>query len=130
MNFSSRKFEIKKVKCPRCGKEYLNSAKSDFVGFAGEGNPPGKPCLACLQLITRLDQREKKLLADEFSLEQEDEHIAQKMNNLLVLESSGNPVENEEKEKLFNFLLERLRIDEKRRKKILKRISKLQKEKK
>ena len=109
--------EIGKYKCPKCGKEYEDSARGHF---------PGKPCRECTQLYIRIGELERKLIAENFSVEQEDDKIAKQINDLLVKESSGI---SENDEKLLTDLTERMLNDEKRRKKIIKQILKLQKKK-
>ena len=109
--------EIGKYRCPKCGKEYEDSARGHF---------PGKPCKECTQLMMKLTQLERQLIAEEFSIEQEDEKIARQINDLLVKESSGI---SENDERLLTALTERMLTDEKRRKKIIKQILSLQKKK-
>lgn len=110
-------FEIGKYKCPKCGKEYEDSARGHFSG---------KPCKECTQLMMKLTQLERQLIAKAFSIEQEDEKIARQIHDLLVKESSGI---SEKDEELLTALAERMFKDEKRRKNILKQILRLQKEK-
>lgn len=105
-------------KCPRCGKTF---------------EAPGKPvpgmtmyCKQCTELLMKINQLERQLLAQEFSIEQEDKRIAEQINAILVKESSGI---SEKDEELLAALTERLISDEKRRQKILEEIRKLQKEK-
>jgi len=76
--------------------------------------------------MMRLTQLEKQLLAEEFSIEQEDEKISRQINDLLVKESSGI---SEDDESLLNALTERMLKDEKIRKEIIKQIVSLQKKK-
>ncbi len=104
-------------KCPKCGKKYEDSARGHF---------PGKLCKECTQLMMKLSQFERQLLAEEFSIEQGDEKIARQINDLLVKGSSGF---SENDEKLITALTERMLKDEKRRKKIIKQILGLQKKK-
>lgn len=83
-------------------------------------------CKECTQLVMNLNQLERQLVAQEFSIEQEDEKIARQMNDLLAKESSGIQEKNEE---LLTALAEKILKDETRRKRILKEIRKLQKKK-
>ncbi len=121
--------EIKQYRCPRCGKMYEDSARGNFphpvrlLGFIGVS---GKPCKECTELIIRLGKLERQLIAQDFSLEQEDEKIVRQINALLVKESSGV---SEQDEGLLTALAERMLQDEKRRKRIIKQILKLQKRK-
>lgn len=105
-------------KCPRCGRT-----------FEAPGNPvPGMImyCKECTELIMKLNQMERRLLAEDFSLEQEDEKIARQINDQLIKES-GFILKSEQE--VTPALLEKLIKDEKRRRKILKHILKLQREK-
>jgi len=110
-------FEIQKYKCPKCGNEYEDSSRSHF---------PGKPCKECTELIMKLTRLERRLIAENFSIEQEDEKIARQINDLLIKEQPGT---SEKDEKLLTALTEKMLKDEKRKKKILKHILKLQREK-
>jgi len=110
-------FEIEKYKCPKCKKEYEDSARGHF---------PGKPCKECTELMMKLNRIERQLIAEEFSIEQEDERIARQISGLLIKESSGILERDEE---LLTALTEKLLKDEKRRKRIIKEILKLQKKK-
>jgi hypothetical protein len=106
-------------KCTHCGKP-----------FTGPETPiPGRPlyCPDCIKLMAKLTNMERQLIADEFSIEQEDEKIARQINDVLVKERSGV---SENDEKLLTALTERMLTDEKRRKHIIKEILHLQKEKK
>lgn len=67
-----------------------------------------------------------KLVKEELSLEQSDEQIAQQINALLVKESIEVSKENED---LLNSLIEKLVDDEKRRKKLVRQLRKLQNQK-
>lgn len=107
--------QINKYKCPRCGKEYEDSERGHF---------PGKPCKECTQRLFRVRDLERQLLAQEFSTEQEDEKIVRQINDLLIKESHEI---NQQDEEALNVLTQRLFQDEKRRKKIVKEIMKLQK---
>ncbi len=109
--------ETKRYICPKCGKEYEDFVGKHFVG---------KPCKQCSELLMKMLQLEKQLLAEEFSVEQEDEKIARQINDLLVKESSGI---SEDDERLLTALTKKMLKDEKRRKKIIKQILKLQKKK-
>ncbi|HLD79970.1 MAG TPA: hypothetical protein VJA18_05415 [Candidatus Nanoarchaeia archaeon] len=66
---------------------------------------------------------QSKLLKEELLLEKDDEQIAQQINSLLAKESFEVSKENED---LLNSLVEKLVDDEKRRKKLLRQIRKLQ----
>ncbi|MEK6951510.1 MAG: hypothetical protein AABX29_00690 [Nanoarchaeota archaeon] len=110
-------FEIKKFKCPRCGRMYEDSVRGNF---------PGKPCKECTEQTIKITALERQLIAQDFSIEQEDEKIARQINDLLVKESSGV---SERDEQILTALTERMLKDEKRRKNILKQILRLQKEK-
>ena len=104
-------------KCPRCKKT-----------FEAPGNPvPGMImyCKSCTELVRKLNQMEKQLLVDEFSLEQEDEKIVRQINNQLTKEV-GFILKSEHD--VTSALVERLIKDEKKRRKILKQILKLQRE--
>jgi NAD-dependent SIR2 family protein deacetylase len=103
--------------CPKCHKKYEDSERGHF---------PGKPCRECGERIVKTIALERRLLAEEFSIEKEDEQVAKQINEVLVRESSGVA---EKDEQLLNDLIERLIKDEKRRKKLLKEIRSLQKEK-
>ncbi len=109
--------EIKKYKCPKCGKDYEDSIRGHFSG---------KPCEECTQLSIKLNRLERQLMAEEFSLEETDGKIAQKIYALLAKESSGISFDDE----LVTNLVKIMLTDEKRRKGILKEILKLQKKKK
>ncbi len=73
-----------------------------------------------------VNQLQRQLVAQDFSLEQEDEIIARQINDILTKEHSGIA---EEDEALLSGLTEKLLQDEKRKKKIVKQIRALQKEK-
>jgi hypothetical protein len=105
---------IRTYKCPRCGKTYEDS---------GRGHFSGKLCKECTELIMKINQMERRLLAEEFSLEQKDEKIAERINDELIKESAFILKTDQE---VTPALLEQLIKDEKRRKKILKEILKLQ----
>ncbi|GEM_PF-2339387 len=105
-------------KCSRCGKPFQSIVTQI----------KGRPlyCKPCITLMGTLSQMERKLLAEGFSIEQEDEKIVRQMNELLAKESSGIFERDEE---LLTALAQRMLQDEKRRKKILKQILTLQKKK-
>ena len=84
-------------------------------------------CRGCTQLTINVNRLERQLLEEEFSLEKSDEEIARQMNEILVRESSGISQKDDE---LLTSLVERLFQDEKRRKKLIKEIWKLQRKKK
>ena len=110
-------FEIREYKCPRCGNTYQDSVRGNF---------PGKPCKDCTEQKIKVTQLERQLVAQAFSIEQEDEKIALQINELLIKERSGV---SERDEQLLTALLEIMIRDESRKKKILKQILKLQKAK-
>lgn len=104
--------------CPKCGRN-----------FEAPGSPvPGMKmyCKECTQRVTLVNQLQSQLVAQDFSLEQEDEIIAKQINDILSKESSGV---SEKDEALLSDLTEKLLQDEKRKKKIVKQIRALQKEK-
>ncbi len=109
--------EIEKYRCPKCGKEYEDSVRGHF---------PGKPCKECTQLMMKVNQLERQLIAEEFSIEQEDEKVIRQINNLIVKEGTDITLIDEN---LISGLGVRLLKDEKRRKKIIKELLKLQKKK-
>ncbi len=74
-----------------------------------------------------LSQLQKRLIAEGFSLEQEDEKLARQINELLNREESGV---SEPDEELVSALVEKLLKDEKRRKTLLRAVLKLQRKKK
>ena len=74
----------------------------------------------------KLNQMERRLLAEDFSLEQEDEKIARQINDQLIKESRFIVKSEQE---VTPALLEKLIKDEKRRRKVLKHILQLQREK-
>ncbi|MDP3640793.1 MAG: hypothetical protein Q8R53_06385 [Nanoarchaeota archaeon] len=114
--------------CTHCGKKFESP-----IQFA----LPGKPlyCKACsTQMLVRrrekfapVSQLQKRLIAEGFSLEQEDEKIARQINDLLNREESGI---SEPDEELLSSLTEKLLKDEKRRRRIIKAVLKLQRKKK
>ena len=110
-------YEIKKYKCPHCGKMYEDSARSNF---------PGKPCKECHELMIKLTQIERRLIAEEFSLEQEDEKIARQINAQLIKESGFIMGTTRD---VTSALLKKLIVDDKRRRKILKQIIRIQSKK-
>lgn len=106
-------------KCPRCG-----------IMFEAPVKPvPGMImyCKKCTQFVMKINQIERQLIAQNFSIEQEDEKIARQISDILIKEGSGI---SEKDEELLTALTERILKDEKRRKKLFKQIRKLQKEKK
>lgn len=111
----TREIKQYEVRCSRCGQNY----KEQFI------QPSNKPvyCKPCISLMKAVSVVQAKLLKEEFSLEQSDEQIAQQINALLVKESFDVSKENED---LLNSLVEKLVDDEKRRKKLLRQIRKLQ----
>ena len=117
--FGFNKIKIVSAKCPRCGKDFEASERSHI---------PGKSmCRECTALVIKLNQLERQLLSEEFSIEKTDEELARQINDILIKEGpSGFP---EVDEQLLNSLLERMLADEKRRKRLLKEIRKLQKRK-
>ena len=113
-----REFIFAPHKCPRCGRT-----------FEAPGNPvPGMKmyCKVCTEIVMRVNQLERQLIAQDFSLEREDEQLARQINDLLTKESTGI---SEKDDELLTALTERMLSDESRRKKILKQIRRLQKEK-
>ena len=113
-----RKFVMYPHQCSRCGKT-----------FEASGKPvPGTTmyCRDCFGLVRRINLLQKKLIEQDFSLEQEDDHIARQINELLIRESSGISDKDEE---LLTALTERIIKDEGRRKRILTQLGKLQKKK-
>ena len=119
MNFGSRNIKIVSAKCPRCGKDFEASERVYI---------PGKSmCRECMTLVMKLNQLERQLLSEEFSIEKTDEELARKINDVLIGEEpSGFPELNEQ---LLESLIERMLVDEKRRRKLLKEVRKLQKRK-
>jgi transposase-like protein len=111
-------YEIKKYKCPHCGKMYEDSVRSNF---------PGKPCKECRELMIKLSQIERRLIAEEFSLEQEDEKIARQINAQLIKESGF--ILSKPEHDVTSALLKKMIVDEKRRKKILKQLLRIQSKK-
>ena len=110
--------QIQSMKCPRCGRPFT----PPFIPRKG-----GKVyCKDCTNIIVRVNLLEHQLIEQDFSIEQEDAHIARQINDILIKERSGITLKDEE---LLNTLTVRMIQDEKRRKKILKHISRLQKEK-
>lgn len=73
-----------------------------------------------------ISQLQKKLMAEEFSLEQEDVKLGREINDFLEREK----VEFSEKdEEVLQLLVQKLLKDEKRRRKIIKEILRLQRKK-
>ena len=109
--------EIKQypAKCSRCGDKFESHfpQKADRPIYCGQ----------CLQLMKAVSMVQSKLLKEELLLEQSDEQIAQQINSLLVKEAVEVSKENED---LLNSLVERLVDDEKRRKKLVRQLRKLQ----
>jgi len=103
------------IKCSRCNNKFENH-------FPQKADRPIY-CKNCIQLIKAVSTVQAKLLREELSLEQSDEQIAQQINALLVKESIEVSKENED---LLNSLVEKLVDDEKRRKKLVRQLRKLQ----
>ncbi len=104
-------------KCPHCNKT-----------FEASGKPvPGMTiyCKQCTQLLMKIKTLERKLQQDASLIQKEDAEIAEQINNLLVRENIS-----EKDQQIVTALTKKLKVDEKRRKKILKEIKKLQKEEK
>ncbi len=106
------------VKCSRCGNKFENH-------FPQKENRPIY-CRQCIGLMKTVSMLQAKLVKEELSLEQSDEQIAQQINALLVKESIEVSKENED---LLNSLIEKLVDDEKRRKKLVRQLRKLQNQK-
>lgn len=83
-------------------------------------------CEECTELMQKIIRLEAQLLAEDFSITREDKAIAEQMHAILNRESSGVSKKDEE---ILTALVERMLKDEKRRKRILKKIRELQKEK-
>ena len=109
--------QIGEYKCPKCGKTFEDSVR---------GYVPGKLCRDCLRIAMQINQYERQLLEEDFSIEQTDEKITLQIRQLLFREGA---VPTEEGEKLLTGLTEKLLKDDKRRKKIIKEILKLQRKK-
>jgi len=107
-----------KVKCSRCSNTFENHfpQKADRPIYCGR----------CMQLFKAVSVVQAKLLKEELSLEQNDEQIAQQINSLLIKESIEVSKENED---LLNSLVEKLVDDEKRRRKLVRQLRKLQNQK-
>lgn len=114
--------EIKKYKCSRCGKMYEDSERKHFVG---------KPCEECTQFILKIGRLQRHLIAEDFAIEQEDEKIAKKIYGLLSNLDTAREftLHSEKDQEILTALTEKLLKNEKRSKKILKHILKLQKKK-
>lgn len=111
-------FLITEHTCTRCGKKF---------------EAPGKPvpgmnmyCRKCTKVVIEVNRLEQRLIADDFKLEREDEQLARQINDLLGKESAGI---SENDEELLTALIERMLSDESRRRKILRRIRRLQRDK-
>ncbi|MBI1969037.1 hypothetical protein HYS49_03945, partial [Candidatus Woesearchaeota archaeon] len=74
-----------------------------------------------------ISQLQKKLIAEEFSLEQEDEKIGRQISDFLTRE---NIEFSEKDEEMLQLLTEKLLKDERRRRKVIKQVLRLQKKKK
>jgi hypothetical protein len=105
-------------KCLRCGNNFE---------YADEGLPILEEyCEKCKKIVKKVDDLEDKLIHEEFSIEKKDEEIAKQIDFVITREGLGSSKEDED---LLNSLTKRLLKDETRRKKILKHIKTLQKEK-
>ncbi len=103
-------FEGIGAKCPRCNATF--------------GGVQGMYCKSCTEIIRQVKRLEQQLIVEEFSIEQEDEKIARQINDILTKENSSK-----NDEELLTALTEKLLKDEKRRRKIIKEILKLQRKK-
>lgn len=126
--------------CTRCGKKVMVPVRS-------RGPPPGG--IYCGECSTKRSEErkaehrrdgisylQKKLLAEEFSLEQEDKKIAQEIADFLDKEGKGRTYADplgvgtsEIDENLLSSILEKLLKDGRKRRKIIKHILRLQKKK-
>ena len=111
-------FDLSKYRCPHCGNEYEDLVRAYF---------PGKPCKKCTQLMLALGGLQRQLLSKEVSLEKEDHEIAIQINDILEKERISGISDKDEE--LLNNLTKKMLSDEKRRRKIIKEILRLQKKK-
>ena len=116
------KIALGTYKCSRCGKPFEDSQRAQFVPLAGRS---GRMCRDCTQLVAAVNQLEKKLIASDFSIEQEDGQIAKQIADLLNKESSGQEID----EGVLTALVEKLLKDKKRERSILKQLRSLQRKK-
>lgn len=114
-----RSIKTYSVICSKCGKPFENLFPPK------EGVPVY--CPACMGKRNDVTKLEEELLKQDFSIEQEDEEIAKQIHEILEREKSTF---NDGDENLITLLTKKMLKDEKRRKKIVKQILKLQKKKK
>ena len=112
------KLETSKYQCFRCGDEYEDLVRAHFAT---------KICTKCNRLIMAFGELQRQLLSKEVFLETEDHEIAIQINNILENERISGISDKDEQ--LLNALTKRMLSDEKRRKKIIKKILSLQKKK-
>jgi len=113
--------QFRKVKCPRCKKTFEAPGQSVFVPKV-KGR--GMMCKGCTMLIWQLNKMQIGLIEEDFSLEQEDERIAKQIDEMLRKEELG-----ETHEDLLPELIDRLIKDQKRNRRLLKKIRALQRRK-
>ena len=111
-------YDLIKYTCPHCNNEYEDLERSHF---------PGKPCKKCTQLMIAMGELQRRLLAREVSLENEDHKIAAQINDILVRQRISGISDGDEK--LLDDLTKKMLSDENRRKKVIKEIIRLQKKK-
>lgn len=108
-----------KQNCSRCKQEFEIPQRVAT---------PKAMCRECMHFIKDLNLLEKRLLEEEFSIEQTDKEIVVQINALLLQEDSEQNI-TADREALLSALIERLILDQDRRKKILRDLLKLQKKK-